>query len=77
MNGSHLQGIKERMRRSFVRSRQVSLYGPAQPYVYMLVAPHLGRLLDTAHQSWGFAKSSICMLTFDLLHPYVLGRLSD
>ena len=77
MNGSHLQGIKERMRRSFVRSRQVSSYGLARAYVYMLVAPHLGRLLDTAHQSWGFAKSSIYMLTFGLSHPYVLSSLSD
>jgi hypothetical protein len=53
--------------------------GSPRPNVYPLVAPHPGRLLDTAHQLWRFERSSTCMLTFDLSHPYVLiiSRLSD
>src|SRR6266576_465169 len=61
VNRPYLQSVKERMRRSFVWSRQVSTFRLAEAYVYPLVAPHLGRLLDTAHQLWRFARSSTCM----------------
>jgi len=50
MNDQRLQGSEDGMRRSFVRSCQVSTCVLTRAYVHMLAVLHPGRLLDTARR---------------------------